>query len=89
MNAPLELIPAIVGVGATVVAAFRSRYALRTSRRVIKIQAGDKEWRIDTTGKSPEEIDILLKDLSGTIEAEATQPTEQQGEPAEPQAPDK
>jgi hypothetical protein len=84
MSASAEVVLAIGGVAATAVAAFRSRFALKSSRQVIKIQAGDKEWRIDTIGKSQEEIDELLKGLSGKIEDEVTEPAKPQAPSAEP-----
>lgn len=56
------------------VAAFRSRSSFKSTEQVIEIQAGDKEWKIDITGKSGKEIDELIKDVRGEIEAGASEP---------------
>lgn len=58
------------GAASTAVAAVRSWLSTRKSQKRITIETGDKEWRIDTEGMSPEEIGKLLEGLTADIESE-------------------
>jgi Effector Associated Constant Component 1 len=58
------------GAASTLVAAVRSWLSTKKSQKMIKIEAGDKEWTIDAEEMSSEEIRKLLEALSADIESE-------------------
>jgi len=71
MIAPvLEIVLGSGGALSTIVAAIRALISSKESRSIIKIEAGNKEWTIDTSGMTPDSVIGLLKALSGEIESQ-------------------
>lgn len=69
------------GAIATLAAAIRSWAATRKNqKKLVKIQVGEKEWTIDASKMSREELDKILGELAKEIEPEAPGAQHQSGE---------
>jgi hypothetical protein len=68
--APVELAALASAFATTALGAIRTWFGRKQSKRTITIEAGEKEWKIDTSGLSHQQVQGIIKDLSEQIESE-------------------